>query len=246
MAVYRTTVGRPVAYGYTVGMLCAEWNVPFVPGDLNNASTFDFPVRYLVVEGAAGSEVLSGDASAYGELFVAAAKQLEAEGVHAITGNCGYMAAYQDVVAAAVDVPVFMSSLVQAPMLLRMLGPHRRLAVLVANGGGISPSVLQGAGITDPSRLTIKGLDHKPHFNEVIIQETGTLDEEVLRREVVEAAVEVAESDPHLGAILLECSDLPPYARSVSEATGLPVFDWAGFIRYVHDAVDPRAYRGTY
>jgi hypothetical protein len=246
MAVYRTTAGRPVAYGYTVGMLCAEWNVPFVPGDLNNASTFDFPVRYLTVEGAAGSEVLSGDASAYGELFVAAAKQLEAEGVHAITGNCGYMAAYQEVVAAAVNVPVFMSSLVQAPMLLRMLGPHRRLAVLVANGGGISPSVLQGAGITDPSRLHIQGLDHKPHFNEVIIQETGTLDEELLRREVIEAAVEAAESDPDLGAILLECSDLPPYARSVSEATGLPVFDWAGFIRYVHDAVDPRSYRGTY
>jgi hypothetical protein len=246
MAVYRTTAGRPVAYGYTVGMLCAEWNVPFVPGDLNNASTFDFPVRYLTVEGAAGSEVLSGDASAYGELFVAAAKQLEAEGVHAITGNCGYMAAYQDVVAAAVDVPVFMSSLVQAPMLLRMLGSHRRLAVLVANGGGISESVLRGAGITDPSRLLIQGLDHKPHFNEVIIQETGTLDEDVLRREVVEAAVEACRSDPDLGAILLECSDLPPYARSVSEATGLPVFDWAGFIRYVHDAVSPRSYQGTY
>src|SRR5215210_3154584 len=138
MTVFRTAPGRPVAYGYTIGMLCAEWNIPFVPGDLNNASTFDFPVRYLTVAGAAGSEVLTGDASAYGELFVAAAKQLAAEGVHAITGNCGYMAAYQDVVAAAVDVPVFMSSLVQAPMLLRMLGLHRRLAVIVANGKGIT------------------------------------------------------------------------------------------------------------
>ncbi|MGY1917144.1 aspartate/glutamate racemase family protein [Blastococcus sp. SYSU DS0973] len=246
MAVYRTTPARPVAYGYTVGMLCAEWNVPFVPGDLNNASTFDFPVRYLVVDGAAGSDVLTGDAGAYSELFVAAAKQLEAEGVHAITGNCGYMAAYQDVVAAAVDVPVFMSSLVQAPMLLRMLGGHRRLAVLVANGGGISDTVLRGAGITDPARLHIQGLDHKPHFNEVIIQELGTLDEEVLRREVVEAACEAIEGNPDVGAVLLECSDLPPYARSVSEATGLPVFDWAGFIRYVHDAVTPRSYRGTY
>jgi aspartate/glutamate racemase len=246
MAVFRTTSGRPVAYGYTVGMLCAEWNVPFVPGDLNNASTFDFPVRYLSVEGAAGSEVLTGDADAYGELFVAAAQRLEAEGVHAITGNCGYMAAYQDVVAAAVDVPVFMSSLLQAPMLLRMLGPNRHLAVLVANGGGITDGVLRGAGVTDASRLVIKGLDHKPHFNEVILQEVGSLDEELLRREVVEAAVEATESDPAVGAFLLECSDLPAYARSVQEATGLPVFDWAGFIRYVHDAISPRGYRGTY
>jgi aspartate/glutamate racemase len=246
MAVFRTTPARPLAYGYTIGMLCAEWNVPFVPGDLNNASTFDFPVRYLAVEGAAGSEVLTGDADAYGELFVAAAKQLEAEGVHAITGNCGYMAAYQDVVAAAVSVPVFMSSLLQAPMLLRMMDPRQRLGVLVANGGGITEGVLRGAGVSDPSRLRIQGLDHKPHFNEVILQEIGSLDEDRLRSEVVDAAVEAVEADPSIGAILLECSDLPPYARSVHEATGLPVFDWAGFIRYVHDAISPRSYRGTY
>jgi aspartate/glutamate racemase len=246
MAVYRTTPGRPLAYGYTIGMLCAEWNVPFVPGDLNNASTFAFPVRYLPVEGAAGSEVLTGDADAYAELFVAAARQLEAEGVHAITGNCGYMAAYQDVVAAAVSIPVFMSSLLQAPLLLRMLSPQQRLGVLVANGGGITDGVLRGAGISDPARLRIQGLDHKPHFNEVILQEVGTLDEDRLRSEVVEAAMEAVEADPGIGAILLECSDLPPYARSVQEATGLPVFDWAGFIRYVHDAISPRGYRGTY
>ena len=64
--------------------------------------------------------------------------------------------------------------------------------------------------------------------------------------EVVEAAVEVVEADPSVGAFLLECSDLPPYARSVREATGRPVFDWAGFIRYVHDAVEPRTYHGSY
>lgn len=246
MAVYRTTPARPLAYGYTIGMLCAEWNVPFVPGDLNNANTFEFPVRYLAVDGAVGAEVLTGDADKYGELFVAAAKQLEAEGVHAITGNCGYMAAYQEVVAAAVSVPVFMSSLLQAPMLLRMLGPQQHLGVLVANGSGITENVLLGAGVTDPSRLRIHGLDHQPHFNEVILQEVGCLDEDRMRAEVVEAAVEVVEADPHIGAILLECSDLPPYARSIHEATGLPVFDWAGFIRYVHDAVNPRGYRGTY
>jgi hypothetical protein len=127
-----------------------------------------------------------------------------------------------------------------------MLAPSQKLAVLVANGSGISEGVLSGAGITDPARLVIQGLDHKPHFNEVILQEVGTLDEDILRREVVEAAVEAAAANPDLGAILLECSDLPPYARAVHEATGLPVFDWAGFIRYVHDATEPRAYRGTY
>ena len=246
MAVFRTAPARPLAYGYTIGMLCAEWNVPFIPGDLNNATTFPFPVRYLEVQGASGAQVLTGDAGAYDELFVSAAKQLEAEGVRAITGNCGYMAAYQDVIAAAVDVPVFMSSLIQAPMLLRLLRPDQRLGVLCANGAGISQAVLAGAGITDPSRLHIQGLDHKPHFNEFAMQETGILDEDRIRAEVVEAAVEVVETDPSVGAFLLECSDLPPYARSVREATGRPVFDWSGFIRYVHDAVEPKTYHGSY
>jgi aspartate/glutamate racemase len=246
MAVFRTAPARPLAYGYTIGMLCADWNIPFVPGDLNNATTFDFPVRYLAVEGASGAQLLTGDARVYDELFIAAAKQLEAEGVRAITGNCGYMAAYQDVIAAAVSVPVFLSSLLQVPLLLRMLRPDQRLAVLVANGGGISEGILSGAGITDPARLHIWGLDDKPHWNEVILREVGSLDEDRIRSEVVEAAVEAVEADPTVGAILLECSDLPPYARSIHEATGLPVFDWAGFIRYVHDAVAPRSYSGAY
>lgn len=246
MTVYKTTPGRPVAYGYTIGILCAEWNVPFVPGDLNNASTFDFPVRYLTVEGASGAEVLTGNAADYADMFIQAAKALEAEGIHAITGNCGYMAAYQEPVSNAVNLPVFMSSLLQAPMLSHMLGAHQRLAVIAANGAGITEQVLHGAGITDPDRLVIQGLDHMPHFNEVILQEKGVLDEDRLREEVVRVATETVTAHPSIGAVLLECSDLPPYARAVHEATGLPVFDWAGFIRYVHDATTPRAYSGTY
>lgn len=245
MPPFRTAPGRPVAYGYTIGVLCAEWNIPFVPGDVNNASTFDFPVRYLPVEGARGAAVLTGNAADYADIFVRAARTLESEGVRAITGNCGYLAAYQKIVAEAVNVPVFLSSLLQAPMILAMLG-KRRLAVLVANQAGISQAVLDGAGVREPDRLVFHGLDGRPHFNDVVIQECGILDEDLMRAEVVEAALEVTQKDPGIGAILLECSDLPPYAKDVRDATGLPVFDWASFIRYVHHATDPRRYSGIY
>ncbi|MBO0771345.1 MAG: aspartate/glutamate racemase family protein, partial [Actinobacteria bacterium] len=69
MPRYQTAPGRPAAYGYTIGVLCAEWNIPFVPGDLNNATTFEFPVRYLTVAGARGASVLTGDAPAYAAPF---------------------------------------------------------------------------------------------------------------------------------------------------------------------------------
>lgn len=246
MTTFTTAPGRPVAYGYTIGMLCAEWNIPFVPGDLNNATTFDFPVRYLTVDGAVGADVLSGDALQYAEDFVSAARRLEAEGVRAITGNCGYMGAYQQVVAEAVSIPVFLSSLLQAPFLLSMLGGTADLGVLVANADGISESVLSGVGITDAGRLRFKGLDSKPHFHDVILRETGTLDDERLADEVLQGALELVDENPGVRGILLECSDLPPYAAAIQRATGLPVFDWAGFIRFVHDAVAPRTYTGRY
>ena len=246
MPLFQTAPGRPAAYGYTIGVLCAEWNIPFVPGDVNNATTFDFPVRYLTVEGARGASVLTGNAADYAATFARAARTLAAEGVRAITGNCGYMAAYQAAVAASVSVPVFMSSLLQAPMLTAMLGPQQRLAVLAASRDGITDAVLRGAGVRDRDRLVFYGLDAKPHFREVVIDECGALDTGRLRTEVVETAAEAVRADPATGAILLECSDLPPYAKDVHEATGLPVFDWASFIRYVHEATQPRRYCGTF
>lgn len=235
-----------VAYGYPIGILCAEWHIPFIPGDLNNANTFDFPVRYLKVAGAAGADLLDGDGEKFAKMFVAAAQQLEREGVRAITGNCGFMVEYQRAVADKVNVPTFMSSLLQAPMLARMLGSSRKLGVLVASEGSVTAPVLESAGIADLDRIVIQGLDHRKHWNQVILQETGVLDEDVIRAEVVATAHELIARDPAIGAFLLECSDLPPYSAAVHAATGLPVFDWAGFIRYVNDAVVPQHYAGLF
>jgi hypothetical protein len=136
-----------------------------------------------------------------------------------------------------------MSSLVQAPMLLQMLGTNQQLGTLVANASGITDAVLGRAGIRDADRLVVRGLDTCSHFHDAIIKEVGVMDEDLMREEVVESAVALVDSAPDVGAILLECSDLPPYARAVHEATGRPVFDWAGFIRYVHQACAPVTYR---
>jgi Asp/Glu/hydantoin racemase len=241
-------VARPgqVANGYPIGILCLQWNIPFVPGDLNHAATFNFPVRYFEVPGAVGAEVLRGDASAFTGLLIDAARKLEYEGVRAITGNCGFMAICQEQVAAAVDVPVFLSSLLQVPMLTRMLGVRRKLGVLAANSEALTPRMLAAVGIHETDRLAVQGLEGYEHFREVVFEETGILDLARLRDEVVHAACDLVEREPRTGAILLECSDLPAYSAAIQQATGLPVFDWAAFIRYVHRAVVARTYRGIY
>ena len=241
--IFEARAGQ-VAYGYAIGMLCAEWNIPFIPGDLNNANTFPFPIRYESVKGVSGADVLRGEGSSFADALAEAAKKLEAEGVRAITGNCGFMAAFQDHVASQVSIPVFLSSLLQIPMLTKMMNPKHNLGILTANSASLTPELLASAGITDTARLSIQGMETYSHFNDVILKETGTLDEDKMRAEVVQAAQDLVKRDPSIRAFMFECSDLPPYSKAVEAATGLPVFDWANYITYVYNAVVPSDYSG--
>ena len=188
-----------------------------------------------------GSLCTAAQLSMLGELY---ARKLEAEGVRAITGNCGFMVAYQDYVAARVNVPVFLTSLVQLPMLLQMIGHDRVLGILTANSAALGATEFARVGITDTSRIRVRGMELYPHFNDVVLKELGTLDEELMTAEVVAAAQDLLAENPSLGAFMLECSDLPPYSKAIHEATGLPVFDWANFITYVHHATVPHDYHG--
>lgn len=243
--VFRSRPGQ-IANGYPVGMLCAEWNVPFVPGDLNHAATFRFPMRYHKVEGLIGADILRGDAEKYTDLVVTAAQRLEAEGVRAITANCGFMAVFQGAVASAVGVPVFLSSLLQLNMLSVMVGADRKIGVVTANSEAMTPALLNSVGFIETDRIAVQGLESFEHFNEVILQEIGEMNLHRFAAEVVKGTKQLQRRVPTLGAILLECSDLPAYSKAIREATGLPVFDWASFIDYVQRALEPRAYLGAY
>jgi hypothetical protein len=243
--IYRARRGQ-VAYGYSVGIVCLEYFLPFIPGDVGNASTYDFPVLYREVKGATCDAIIVRQDPQMLPLVLAAAEDLVAQGAKAITSDCGYFGAYQREVADALPVPVFLSSLMQAPFILSMLGPNRKLAALVANGASLSERVLDAIGIDDRSRIVFRGLEDKSEFRQTVLDECGTLDADAVEQEVVEAALQVQEEHPDLGALLLECSDLPPYSAAVQAATGLPVFDWIGFINYVHQAVVAKPYTGIF
>jgi hypothetical protein len=235
-----------VGYGFSVGILMLDCNIAFVPGDVGNASTYDFPVQYLLVPGATGDAVITRQDPALAPKFVEGAQQLVAQGVRAITGDCAYMGAYQRTVADSVDVPVFMSSLMQVPLVLSMLRGDDKLAVLVANGASVGDRLLEPVGIVGEvrERCVFRGLEDKDHFRAVCLEECGEIDVAQMEADMVQTAQEVAEEHPDVKAFLLECSDMPPYSAAVQRATGLPVFDWIGFINYVHHAVVARPYQG--
>lgn len=65
-----------------------------------------------------------------------------------------------------------------------------------------------------------------------------------VRGEMVAAAKEMVAENPDIGAILLECSDMPPYAAAVQEAVNLPVYDFTTMIRWVESAVCRKPFYG--
>jgi hypothetical protein len=171
-------------------------------------------------------------------LFVEAARRLQAEGVSAIVGSCGFMALFQRDVAEAVTVPTMLSSLMQIPLIEAILPREKQIGIVTANAGSLSRALMETAGIRcDFDRLCVYGLESCPEARGALLEEKGTLDETALREEVVRTATALVKENKNVGAVLLECSELPPYARDVRLVTGLPVFDFATMIDLLYASV---------
>lgn len=230
--IYR--IGRKTQswYGETIGILILDASYPCIPGNVGNASTFPFPVRYQEVQGATIDRLLNQRDPTLSEAFIQAAMNLRDCGVRAITGACGFMALFQQEVSSALDIPVFLSSLLQIPFLFQIT--RKPVGILTANAECLTPRHFESCHIGPDIPLAIAGMEKQREFREAILEEKGTLDSSKIEAEVVEVAKELVSRNPNIGSILLECSDLPPYAHAVQAATGLPVFDFITMIEYVH------------
>jgi hypothetical protein len=140
--------GGRAFYGQPIGILMADAVVPRPPGDIGNAFTFDFPVRYRLVPGATWDRFASADPTLL-DPFLEGARMLEADGVRAITASCGFTALFQAELANTVSVPVFASSLVQVPMVRRMLRADQQVGILTAHAGHLTARHLEACGISD-------------------------------------------------------------------------------------------------
>jgi hypothetical protein len=229
-------------YGHPIGILVLDTVFPRIPGDIGHAATFPFPVLYHKVRNASPSRVVREGDPALLEGFIQGARALEAGGVLAITTSCGFLAMFQRQLAEAVRVPVFTSALQMVPLVSRMLGPDRTVGILTVEGRALGPRHLAGAGIAEDIPVVIWGLEGGQAFTPVLLDNELELDVDAARRENVDAAREMVERHPEVGAIVLECTNMPPYAAAIREATGLPVFDITSLIRMVYAALVPPVY----
>jgi Asp/Glu/hydantoin racemase len=170
-------------------------------------------------------------------LFVDGARALERAGVGAITTSCGFLARCQGEIAGAVTVPVFTSSLRMVPMVHRMLPPSRVVGIMTVDASSLGGPHLAGAGIAPDIPVVVAGLETEKEFARVMLDDALELDVDAARAEHVAVARRLVAEHPEIGAIVLECTNMPPYAADVQAATGLPVFDITGLIRMVHAAL---------
>lgn len=238
---YSIRKGQYIA-GHAIGIIHLEVWYPLLPGNVVNATTYKYPVRLKQLQGGTQDKIHRGDPSIL-EAIIEAGRELEREGVRAIAGACGYLGNYQNEVAAALDVPVYLSSLVQVPMIHRGLKPNQRIGILCADGPALTPSILAACGVPANIPITVLGLEQKPEFSNITYSR-GEFDVDRIEAEVVASAQQLVEEHPDTGAILLECSDMPPFGRAVQRAVRLPVFDFITMINWIHNAVVQRSYEG--
>lgn len=233
--------GGKAIYGAPLGILMLEARFPRIPGDMGNATTWPFPVLYRVVAGASPDRVVLKGAAGLLPDFIAAGQELIALGAEAITTNCGFLALFQQEMAQALRVPVATSALMQVPWVQATLPPGKRVGIVTVSAGSLTPAHLAGAGA--PLDTPIAGAEHGREFFRVLIEaQSDDMDVGLAEQDVVEAALSLVARYPDVGAIVLECTNMPPYAAAVQAATRLPVYDIYSMIGWFHAGLRPRRF----
>lgn len=237
----RIARGGKAVYGAPLGILMLEAKFPRIYGDMGNATTWPFPVLYRVVLGASPEKVVLKGAEGLLPDFIAAAQELVRLGAEAITTNCGFLSLFQKELAAAVNVPVATSALMQVPWVQATLPPGKRVGIVTVSKATLTPRHLDAANV--PRDTPIAGTENGKEFFRVLIKaEKNDMDIDLAERDVVEAGANLVKAHPEIGALVLECTNMPPYAAALQAATGLPVYDVYTMVSWFHSGLRPRRF----
>jgi Asp/Glu/hydantoin racemase len=237
----RIAKGGNAIYGAPLGILMLDARFPRIPGDMGNAGTWPFPVLYRVVTGATPERVVLEGAAGLLPDFLAAAAELVAQGAEAITTNCGFLSLFQAELVAHVRVPVATSALMQVPWVQSTLSPGKRVGIVTVSAGSLTPRHLAAAGV--PADTPVVGTEGGREFFRVLIRaDKVDMDVDLAEQDVLDAAGRLMREHADIGAIVLECTNMPPYARAVQAACGVPVYDIYSLITWFHAGLRPRGF----
>lgn len=234
----RIAYGGKAVFGARLGILMLEARFPRIPGDMGNAETWPFPVLYRVVRGASPEKVVLQGAQGLLDDFKKAAADLVRLGADGITTNCGFLSIYQKELAAHAGVPVATSSLLQIPFVQSLLPPGKRVGVLTVSAATLTPAHFEAIGV-DPATPVV-GAEGRREFTRVLIGNQNRLDVAAAEQDILDAGRELLSRHPDVGAVVLECTNMPPYAAALQAELRLPVYDIHAFMLWFHAGLRPR------
>jgi len=213
----------------SLGVVMLETHFPRPPGDIGHPQTFAFPVRYRTVRGASPRRVVVERDRTLLAPFIEAARALEREGVTAVTTSCGFLALFQREMAAAVAVPMWTSSLLLVAEIEAGWRDGRRVGVVTADAASLTAEHLAAVGAS--AETPIEGLALDSRFRRTLLEDREELDLDEAEQATVAAARHLVARRPDVAEIILECTNMPPYADAVRAATGRPVHDITTLVR---------------
>ena len=235
--------GGKTVYGAAVGILMLDTQFPRIPGDIGHAATWPFPVLYRVVRDASPDQVVRRRAAGLLPAFIAAARDLVADGADGITTNCGFLALIQRQLAEAVGVPVAASSLMQVPSVQAILPPGQIPGIITISSDTLGEDHFSACGV--PLDTPTVGTDGGREFSRAILNDEPELDVALAREDVLDAGRRLLHDNPRVGAVVLECTNMTPYAADLRAELGLPVFGIYSFVQWFQAGLLPRAFVGN-
>jgi hypothetical protein len=232
-------MSQPLHYGKKqplIGIIMLETTFPRIKGDIGNPGTFPFPVLYHTVNGASPQKVVIDADAGLLEGFIEAGQALVSRGVKAITTSCGFLALFHRQMVDALPVPVFTSSLLQAHLARAIIRKDKKIGIITAHRKSLTEDHLSGVGIENYP-LAIVGMEDALEFSAVFLKGKASLSESQCRLEMAKTTNQLMREHPDVGAIVLECTNMPPYAETVRQVTGLPVFDAVTMVNHAYSLI---------
>jgi len=234
----RIAQGGKQLYSARVGILMLETNFPRIPGDPGNGLTWPFPVLWKVVPGATPDRVVRHKSQGLINAFLDSAAELVQLGADGITTTCGFLSLYQREIAAHVGVPVATSSLMQIPLVEKLLPPGKRVGVLTVSAASLTSEHFIAAGANPETPVV--GTEGGREFSRVMLDEKHTLDAALAEQDMLDAGDQLLARHPDIGAVVLECTNMSAFARALADHLRLPVYSFYSFVTWFHSGIAPR------
>lgn len=215
-----------------LGVLTLDTAFPRIAGDVGSPDTFSFPVRIATVRGAHVDEIVHRRNAAWLGPFVDAIDALAEAGCTGVATTCGFLVRWQAALAREARIPVLTSSLLQLALVQATLPGRLRVGVVTYSARDLDAQALHAAGA--PPDVPIEGVPEASYFATTIRHGAAVLDRHRMENDTVAAARRLVAAHADIGAIVLECANMPPYRTAVADATGRPVFDAAQLVAWFH------------